>query len=126
MVRGAWRSPDPVVDRVLERLLFADRGRGPRGWVERLGPEVLEGTRTRLLDQGLLVPVRRRILGLFPVHRYALADTSPRRPPDTALTWLLDTLRRPVEAPRPDCADPVVLAVRAAIAAAALPLACSG
>ncbi|MFE1228248.1 GPP34 family phosphoprotein [Streptomyces sp. NPDC058745] len=126
VVRGARRCPDPVVDLVLERLLFADRGRGPRGWVERLGPDVLEGTRDQLLDQGLLVPVRRRILGLFPVHRYALADTGPRRPADPAVTWLLDALRRPTGAPRPECTDPVVLAVRAATAAAALPLACSG
>ncbi|WP_225799747.1 GPP34 family phosphoprotein [Streptomyces sp. NK15101] len=126
VVRGAGRCTDPVVDLVLGRLLFAERGRGPRGWIERLGPEVLEGTRDQLLAQGLLMPVRRRVLGLFPVHGYALAGAVPRHPPDAALTWLLDALRRPAGPPRPECTDPVVLAVRAATEAAAFPLACSG
>ncbi|MEU8518283.1 GPP34 family phosphoprotein [Streptomyces sp. NBC_01216] len=145
VVRDARRDADPVVDRVLGQLLFADRGRGPRRWVERLGPTVLDGTRDRLIADGLLVPVRRRILGVFPVRGDMPAGTPAA--PDHAVVRLLDALRRPGAAFRPECpgapacpdapgradcpacpdrVDLVVPAVRAAVAAAALPFACSG
>ncbi|MGW7428639.1 GOLPH3/VPS74 family protein [Streptomyces sp. NPDC054861] len=139
LVCRAERCPDRAVDLALERLLFAERARGPRAWVERLGAELLDVTRAELLTRGLLVPVRRRMLGVVPVREYRPAAVrerdegpaaeGPRREVwrDEVVTELLHAVRHPCR-PRPVPAHtgPITDAVASAMKAATYRLAFPG
>jgi hypothetical protein len=70
MSRSADRCADRVTDAVLERILLARRSRSPQAWIKRLGAEVLRGARSELVAGGVLMPVRRRALGMIPRWEY--------------------------------------------------------
>ncbi|MFI6418117.1 GPP34 family phosphoprotein [Streptomyces sp. NPDC050842] len=128
--RGAERCPDPVADLLLEHLLLAERALGPREWIERLGPELLDLTRAELISQGLLVQVRRRVLGLFPVREFLGTGAPDAVPRDEVVAALLRAIQPrgpahgpPGPAPAP---DPITDAVASATSAAWFVLAFPG
>ncbi|MGW6394924.1 GOLPH3/VPS74 family protein [Streptomyces sp. NPDC055103] len=127
---SAERCPDPVADRLLEHLLLAGRALGPREWIERLGPELLDLTRAELITQGLVVQVRRRVLGLFPVQEFLSTGAPAAAPRDEVVSALLRAIRHHVPAhgrpgrapdaygPPGPAPDPITDAVASAMSAA--------
>ncbi|MEV4945520.1 GPP34 family phosphoprotein [Streptomyces sp. NPDC053755] len=130
LVCGAERCPDRAVDLTLERLLLAERARGPRAWVERLGAELLDATRGDLVAGGLLVPVRRRVMGVVPVREYVPAGARERQGEGwrgQVLAELLDAVRHPCRGrPGPAATGPITDAVASAMKAATYRLAFPG
>lgn len=125
---GAERCPDPVADLLLEHLLLAERALGPREWIERLGPELLDLTRAELIAQGLLVQVRRRMLGLFPVREFLGTGAPDAGPRDEVVAALLRAIQHhgPAHGPPGPAPDPITAAVASATSAAWFVLAFPG
>lgn len=66
----------PTLDLALERIRGSRRPRTTKSWVQRLGnrPGLKRSVMQHLAGRGVLRQERRRLLGLFPVTRYPVAD----------------------------------------------------
>lgn len=69
------RTGDELLDEVARQLRDGPRRRKLKGWVSAIGTTARrDQVRDRLVTRGLLAAEERKVLGLFPVTRYRLAD----------------------------------------------------
>lgn len=79
----------PTLDLALERIRASRRPRTTKSWVQRLGnrPGLKRSVLHHLAGRGVLRQEQCRLLGLFPVTRYPVAD--PQR-----LAWIRERVTR--------------------------------
>lgn len=79
---------DPILDEAL-RIIGARAGKKPKAVVEALGKHLRTALYSRLVDEGVLRAEERKVLGIFPVHRWPAARAEHEEQVRTQLTQVL-------------------------------------
>jgi hypothetical protein len=79
---------EPALDAALAEIAGRDKPGRTKDWIHRLKTGAVTGASAGLIDKGLVREEKKKVLGLFPVHRYPEADGSV----ETALRQRLDSV----------------------------------